>query len=366
MSLDRLFSPFRLKSLSLMNRVVMAPMTRSFSPGGIAPPEVARYYQRRALADVGLIITEATVIDRPASRNDPDVPSFYGEAGLAAWKRVVDAVHAGGGRIVPQLWHVGASRAPGVHWSPPGEMESPSGLRGPGKPLGKAMTEEDIADTIAAYAQAARAAKDLGFDAVEIHGAHGYLIDSFFWEVLNRREDHYGGADVVARSRFAVEVIRAVREAVGEEFCILFRISQWKPQDYQAKLVHSPAELEAWLGPLADAGVDIFHCSQRRFWEPEFDGSQLNLAGWARKVSGRPSITVGSVGLTGEFIGAYMGESSDPASLDDLLERLDQDEFDLVAVGRALLSDPEWARKVRDGRTAELKAFVPAHRETLY
>jgi 2,4-dienoyl-CoA reductase-like NADH-dependent reductase (Old Yellow Enzyme family) len=115
--------------------------------------------------------------------------------------------------------------------------------------------------------------------------------------------------------------------------------------------------LEAFLAPLAEAGVDIFHCSNRRFWEPEFEGSDLNFAGWAKKLTGVPTITVGSVGLSGEFVAAYAGEASQPASIDDLLRRLERDEFDLVAVGRALLQDPDWAVKIRQGRNDELMSF---------
>ncbi len=143
---------------------------------------------------------------------------------------------------------------------------------------------------------------------------------------------------------------------------VILRLSQWKLQDYKIRLAHTPQEMDAWLQPLADAGADIFHCSQRRFWEPEFDGSDLNFAGWAKKLTGKPTITVGSVGLTGEFIGAFGGEVSKPASLDDLLRRLDRGDFDLVAVGRALLADPEWALKVREGRREELQDFT---RETM-
>ena len=129
------------------------------------------------------------------------------------------------------------------------------------------MTEHDIAETIRAFAQAAGEAKALGFDAVEIHGAHGYLIDQFFWHPTNQRTDRYGGQTLAERSRFATELIRAVRKAVGPDFPISLRISQWKLQDYAAKLATTPQEMEAWLVPLAEAGVDIFHCSQRRFWD---------------------------------------------------------------------------------------------------
>ena len=122
--------------------------------------------------------------------------------------------------------------------------------------------------------------------------------------------------------------------------------------------------MAAWLRPLVEAGVDILHCSQRRFWEPEFpeiDGEAgLNFAGWAKKLTGVPTISVGSVGLSGDFLGAFGGESSRPVALDNLVRRLEREEFDLIAVGRALLSDPHWVTKVREGRTAELKAFSPA------
>jgi 2,4-dienoyl-CoA reductase-like NADH-dependent reductase (Old Yellow Enzyme family) len=103
--------------------------------------------------------------------------------------------------------------------------------------------------------------------------------------------------------------------------------------------------------------VDIFHCSQRRFWEPEFEGSDLNFAGWAKKLTGKTTITVGSVGLNGEFLAAFKGESSDPSSLDELLRRFDRGDFDLVAVGRPLLADPNWVSKIKEGKTSELKGF---------
>jgi 2,4-dienoyl-CoA reductase-like NADH-dependent reductase (Old Yellow Enzyme family) len=157
-----------------------------------------------------------------------------------------------------------------------------------------------------------------------------------------------------------------VRAAVGPDYPVIIRLSQWKQQDFAAKLAPTPADMEAWLQPLADAGADAFHCSQRRFWEPEFEGSDLNFAGWAKKLTGRPSITVGSVGLTGEFIAAYGGEASKPASLDRLIAMLERGDFDLVAVGRALLQDPLWAEKVREGRTGELMDFERSAMATLY
>jgi len=366
MASDVLFTPFTFKGLTLPNRVVMAPMTRSFSPGGVATEEVAAYYRRRAENQVGLIITEGTGVDRPASLNDPNIPRFHGEAELAAWKRVVDEVHAGGGLIAPQLWHVGAVRSRSETWQPPGPYDSPSGYSSPGKQFGEPMSEEEVADGIRAFADAAANAKALGFDAIELHGAHGYLIDQFFWDGTNVREDAYGSKELPGRARFAADILRAVRKAVGPDYPVIIRVSQWKQQDFTVKLAHDPKALEAWLGPLVDAGADVIHCSQRRFWEPEFDGSDLNFAGWTKKITGVPTITVGSVGLSGDFIGGYAGEKSEPASLDRLEEMLDRGDFDMVAVGRALLQDPEWVVKIREGRHAELSAFDRSAMATLY
>jgi 2,4-dienoyl-CoA reductase-like NADH-dependent reductase (Old Yellow Enzyme family) len=357
MTAHQLFQPFRLKSLELKNRIVMAPMTRSFSPEGVPASNVADYYARRAEGEIGLIVSEGTVINRPASSNDPNIPHFHGEKPLFGWKAVTDKVHAVGGVMAPQLWHMGVVAPRGSGWLPPAPFEGPSGYVAPGKIGGVAMTEHDIAETIRAFAQAAREAKALGFDAVEIHGAHGYLIDQFFWHPTNQRTDRYGGQTLAERTRFAAELICAVRTAVGADFPLCLRISQWKLQDYTAKLATTPQEMETWLAPLAEAGVDIFHCSQRRFWEPEFTGSDLNFAGWAKKLTGKPTITVGSIGLSGDFLAAFQGEASTPSSLDELLRRFDRGDFDLVAIGRAVLADAEWARKIHEGLSFELRGF---------
>jgi 2,4-dienoyl-CoA reductase-like NADH-dependent reductase (Old Yellow Enzyme family) len=162
---------------------------------------------------------------------------------------------------------------------------------------------------------------------------------------------------MVKRTKFAADVIRGVRAAVSKDFPVLLRWSQWKQQDYTVKLAPTPQALEKFLDPLAKAGVDCFHCSTRRFWEPEFEGSDLNLAGWVKKLSGLPTITVGSVGLNEEFIATYRGASAGPASLDRLIEMFTRGDFDLVAVGRALIVNPNWAEMVKQGKFADLKPF---------
>ncbi|EPB7034216.1 TPA: NADH:flavin oxidoreductase, partial [Pseudomonas aeruginosa] len=300
-----------------------------------------------------------TTVGHKAANGYPNVPRFYGEDALAGWKQVVDAVHAEGGRIVPQLWHVGSVRRLGVEPDASVPGYGPMEKTKDGKVLVHGMSKADIQEVIAAFAQAARDAQAIGMDGVEIHGAHGYLIDQFFWEGSNQRDDEYGGS-LANRSRFAVELVRAVRAAVGADFPIIFRFSQWKQQDYSARLVETPEGLREFLAPLVEAGVDIFHCSTRRFWIPEFEGSELNLAGWTRELTGKPTITVGNVGLDGSEFLQFFGKTDEvaqPASIDGLVERLDKGEFDLVAVGRALLVDPEWAVKVREGRIGDIKPF---------
>ncbi|WP_225808981.1 NADH:flavin oxidoreductase [Streptomyces spinosus] len=357
--------PIRLNGLTVPNRIAMAPMTRMFSPGGVPGEDVRSYYARRAAAGVGLIVTEGTYVGHESAGNSSRVPRFHGEEQLAGWAKVAEDVHAAGGTIVPQLWHIGMVREQGQNPFPDAPAMGPSGLVTAGaEPTGKAMTQKDVDDVVAAFAEAAAAAERIGFDGVELHGAHGYLLDQFLWAGTNRRTDAYGG-DPVARTRFSAEIVAAVRAAVSPDFPVLFRYSQWKQQDYTARLAETPEELEAILTPLAAAGVDAFHASTRRYWLPEFDGSDLNLAGWTKKLTGKPVITVGSVGLDGDFINAFQGEGSPVKGIDNLLDRLEADEFDMVAVGRALLQDPEWAAKVLSDRFDELKPYDAAALKTL-
>jgi 2,4-dienoyl-CoA reductase-like NADH-dependent reductase (Old Yellow Enzyme family) len=357
--------PVTLNGLTVPNRIVMAPMTRMFSPGGVPGEDVQSYYARRAAAGVGLIVTEGTYVGHESAGESSRVPRFHGEDQLAGWAKVAEAVHAAGGTIVPQLWHIGMVRKPGRPPFADAPPVGPSGLRiGESEVTGKAMTQKDVDDVIGAFAEAAAAAERIGFDGVELHGAHGYLLDQFLWAGTNRRTDAYGG-DLSARARFAAEIVAAVRETVSPEFPVIFRYSQWKQEAYDARLAETPEELEAILTPLAAAGVDVFHASTRRYWLPEFEGSDLNLAGWTKKLTGKQVITVGSVGLDGDFIKAFQGEGAAVGSLDNLLDRLERDEFDMVAVGRALLQDPEWAAKVLGDRFDELKPYDAAALTTL-
>jgi 2,4-dienoyl-CoA reductase-like NADH-dependent reductase (Old Yellow Enzyme family) len=378
MTIDALLKPLKLRGCRLANRVVMSPMTRYMSPGGVPTAEVAAYYARRAAAGLGLIITEGVAVSHPMAVDHPGVPRMHGEAALEGWKSVVDAVHAAGGTIWPQLWHQGplwgvehadyvsggGLRPSGV-WGPDdGLISIPAEGRSRALPKTRPMTDSEIQDVVDAYAASARHVKALGFDGVAIHGAHGYLIDSFLWGFTNRRTDRWGG-DHRTRSAFGAEVVRAVRREVGEDMPIALRFSQFKLQDYHAQLAADPAELEALLAPLAEAGVDLFDASQRFFDTPLFEGSPLNLAGWAKAVTGKAAMTVGGVGL-GKSAGPARHNDDSQASANNLprvVERFERGEFDLVAVGRSVLNDPDWFAKACAGRP--FAPFDPANLQRL-
>lgn len=357
--LKPLHEPFELKSFRPKNRFCMAPMSRYFAPGGLLTEAGVDYYRRRAAAEIGTIITEGTGVAIDHTVAADNVPIFAGQEPLAAWKGAVDAVHAEGGMFVPQLWHVGGCEDFNYPDSPHAPLVSPSGFAGPDVPGGRAMTESDIADTAAAFAHSARAAKEMGCDAIELHGAHGYIFDQFFWDKTNLRDDRYGGPDIADRATFTAEVVAACREAVGEDFAIILRVSQWKTYDYDARLARDPDEMHRWLDPLVKAGVDIFHASQRRFWEPEFDGDPRNLGGWIKEMTGKPVITVGSIGMDRDLMQDFVEGVSSPMlnRLEELVAMFERGEFDLVALGRVLLADPDWLMKIEQGRIDELTSY---------
>ena len=381
-ALAPLFTPFQLGELNLPNRIVMAPMTRCSAVDGIPGPGVAEYYRRRAANGVGLIISEGIGIDHPSALGtgplgEINLPVLHGDGATARWREIVDDVHEEDGVIFAQLWHQGVLRLPGSGPHPEAPSASPSGLWGPfdGKTSAPEeylstmrgvseapMTESAIADVIAAFGRSAANAWAAGFDGIAIHGGHGYLIDSFFWSGTNARQDQWG-QDPATRARFAVEIVKEIRRSAAG-LPIAFRFSQWKLQDYDAQLADCPAGLEKFLGPLADAGVDLFDASTRIFHRPAFDGSPLTLAGWAKKITGRPSMAVGGVGLGLELRDSFAGAV--PVMRNEAIgaDAIARGEFDLLGVGRALLADPEWVLKLQSG--AEFNAFHPASLQELY
>lgn len=356
MAIDDLFQPLTVRSLTVPNRFAMAPMTRQASPDGVPGADVAEYYRRRAAGGVGLIITEGVRLPDPAAGYPSSIPTIAGDDVIDGWSRVVRAVHAEGGTIAAQLWHQGAERSDADGVAP----VSPSGVDGLGRPKGRALETHELDDIAALFAQSARTAREVGFDAVELHGAHGYLLDEFFWERTNSRTDGYGG-DLAARTRFPAEVVAAVRAAVGSDYPIIFRFSQWKGLDYTASIADDPTQLQELLAPLVEAGVDVLHPSTRRHYVPAFpDHGEISLAGWTKKVTGLPVIAVGSVGLETQFRSEKQGQVIQPAPVERLVEQFEAGEFDIVAIGRALLADPAWVNRLRDGELGGFAGYDPA------
>ncbi|MCJ0905388.1 NADH:flavin oxidoreductase [Rhodococcus sp. ARC_M6] len=357
-----LFQPLRIRSLELANRIVMSPMTRSRSTDGVPGQDVADYYSRRASGGTGLIVTEGVAIDHATAVDHVNVPNLHTPEALAGWRKVVDDVHAAGGKIVPQLWHVGPLWGAMMQLDPELKPMRPSGEWGPlgvtsytaeyverAQAVTEAMTEQDITDVIAAYARSAVNALEVGFDGIALHGGHGYLLDSFLWEGTNKRDDAWGG-DIERRTKFPVAVVAAIREAVGPDVPIIYRFSQHKQQDFTAKIAETPEELGVILGALVDAGVDVLDASIRRFDVPAFEGSDLSLAGWAKKLTGAVTMAVGSVGL-GKSLRDSRIEGSSPVvdNIPELEKRIGTGEFDLIAIGRLHLADPALATTLRAG-----------------
>jgi 2,4-dienoyl-CoA reductase-like NADH-dependent reductase (Old Yellow Enzyme family) len=368
---EALFAPLHIRELALPNRFVMSPMNRNAAPGGIPGDDIAQFYCRRVTGEAGLLFTGGAGIDHPAAvgvyADRPcNVPTLEAHT-VEGWKHVLAAVHGAGGKLGVQLWHQGVMRTPGTGYHPEAPSCRPSGIWGPtgrrtrispafvarlAEPTAP-LSDAQIVDVVEAYGRSARTAVELGFDVLGIHGSNGYLVDSFLWGETNRRADRWGG-NRRERTRFAVEVVKAVRAAAGERTPIFFRFSQWKHHDLDARLAASPAELEEVLGPIADAGVDVFDASQFDFDVPEFPGSEMNLAGWARKLTGRLSMTVGSVGISRGLYDDHKGDPRAHDNLDAVARRFEGGEFDLIALGRSLLQDPGWVRKARLG-----EPFVP-------
>lgn len=363
---DPLFSPLEVGSVTLPNRLVMSPMTRGFSPDGIVPDSAAEYYGRRADRGIGLIVTEGVAIDSPTAIGNSGaggeaIPDLHGEQSLQAWRSVVDRVHAAGSVIFPQLWHQGGLRLdgsgrhggvsprPSGHWGPdvPAPFFQPDYLA-ERKAMTRPATDEEIADLVSAYARSARNAMALGFDGIAVHGAHGYLPDSFFWHVTNRRSDQWGGSKLGERAAFGAALVRAIRAEIGDA-PIMFRFSQWKLHDYDAQLANTPEELGELLGALADAGVDIFDASTRKFAGPAFAGSPRTLAGWAQHLTGRPSMAVGGVGLAQDLQSSLTQGSAFEDNIQQARDLVGSGECSLIGFGRSLLTNADLGDRLRRG-----------------
>jgi len=369
-----LFEPVNLAGLELCNRIAMAPMTRRLSPDNRVPSQaVVEYYTRRAAGGVGLIITEGTHVDDRHAPDSENVPGIFTDEQAEGWKRVIGSVHAasnnfaGPSRIAVQLWHTGRHAMNPIGPSPIPIQKRDGGF----KDTPREMTEADMDEVVAIFENAARLSLKAGFDSMEIHGAHGYLLDSFLSPASNQRTDDYGGS-FENRMRFPLRVVRAVRAVIDEhaspDYPLMIRFSQWRMEDYAAYAFPDPDHLEQWVLALKEAGIDILHVSTRDATDPGFphlfktdtEDGRRTLAGWTRKLSGgMPTVAVGRVSVSASMDEGAAVETTDPAPAAELIAR---GETDMVAVGRALIANADWCDIVREGRWTDL---VPYRRDML-
>lgn len=331
-----LFTPCTIGNLKLKNRWAMAPMTRRRCHSSIPTDDVAEHYEKRSKGGIGLIITEGVMIDHPLAGHNDGIPTLKEET-MDGWREVIRRCHSHDTKVFPQIWHQGPVVRPGV---------AAFAVQEDGKKVVREATAGDKEELLQAYSSAAANAFKAGFDGLELHGAHGYLLDSFM-----RKGD----------LAYASEVIRETRQQTSPNFPICLRFSNFKVNNYGSQYLNSPASLEKLLKTVIDAGVDFLHPSTKRFWLPGFDENEKSLAWWTRKISDLPTIIVGNIGLkTSEFT------ADGPESLQHLEHMLKEGEFDLAAVGRPVITEPDWVNKVEVGRWDDILDFYEGSTEEIY
>lgn len=331
--------------ISLRNRTVMSAMSRGFAaPGHLATPQMRDYYAKRAAGGVGLILTEGTLIDQSGDGWN-DAPYISNDAEAQAWQPVVDAVHAEGAAIACQLWHMGRishSDYTGVAPVSSTNVAAAGVNRQNDKPYGepRALTPDEMPGVYALYADAARRALDVGFDAVELHMANGYLPDQFLDSRVNDRTDQYGGS-VQNRCRFPLELVEAVLKAVPADR-LMARIS---PSRFMGGLYEWPdlEEMIAYFIPaLWQAGLRVLDvsCANSDYFQTSGKILKMVRPLW-------PGILLGGASLT----------------VDQAEGELEIGNIDLVTWGRAFIANPDLAAKINSG--AEWVPFEDSMRGTL-
>jgi 2,4-dienoyl-CoA reductase-like NADH-dependent reductase (Old Yellow Enzyme family) len=343
-----LLSEFRIGNIQVNNRIGVAPMTRiSATDDGQATEIMLKYYESFANGGFGFLITEGAYPDELYSQGYLNQSGIANENHVAAWKKITDTVHQAGSKIIVQLMHAGAQAQGNTYTD---IYLAPSDIRAKGEKLSiyvgegaydapKPATQEDIQNVIRGFADAAKRAKDAGFDGVEIHGANGYLLDQFLTDYLNQRTDEYGGS-TENRIRLHLQVIEAVRAAVGTDFVVGIRISQGKVSDYLHKWAGAEKDAEIIFSALSRAGVDYIHVTEYDAARPAFEGTELSLAALAKKYGSVPVMANGNL--------------EDPAKAEQLLAR---GEADLITLGKGALANHDWPH--RTAKNQPIREFNP-------
>lgn len=335
-----LFSKITIGNVTLDNRAGLAPMTRtSATETGLPTEKMAKYYANFAKGGFRFILTEGTYTDESYSQGYFKQPGIATKEQLEAWKPVVQAVQEHGSKIFLQLMHAGAL-SQGNRFKE--ETIAPSAVKPKGEQLSfyggsgeftlpKEMTKEDISLLIQGFKISAKHAKEAGFDGVEIHGANGYILDQFLTDYTNQRNDEYGGS-TENRLRLLIEVVKAVREAVGKDFPVGIRIAQAKVNDPDYKWKNGKDDAELIFSRLGKAGVDYIHTSEPKATEPAFVGSEQTLVELAKKHGHTVTIANGSL--------------ENPELVEPLLA---EGKADLVTIGKGALANQDWPNKVLNG-----------------
>lgn len=336
-----ILTPFDIHGLLLANRLAVAPMTRvTATSEGLATERMVEYYRGFARGGFALVFSEGIYPDKAYSQGYPNQPGLADDDQALAWQAVTSAVHAEGAKIVAQLMHAGALSQGNRHCD---TTVGPSAIRPKGEQMSfyygngsyaipEEMTEAQIDDAIEGFAASARRAVTLaGFDAVEIHGANGYLLDQFLTEYSNRRTDQWGG-DVTHRVRLLAETVRRVKRAVNGKAPVGIRVSQGKVNDFHAKWAGAEADAAIVFSSLADAGADFIHVTEFEAWRPAFEGGTASLATLAKKYA--PNVPIVANGSLHD--------------LDRATEML-RSGVDVLALGRGALANPDMPRLLAMG-----------------
>ncbi|WP_244184944.1 NADH:flavin oxidoreductase [Mycobacterium scrofulaceum] len=335
-----LFTTATIGHVDLANRVALAPMTRvSATADGLPTDRIASYYRVFAEGGFALLITEGLYIDDQTSQGYLFQPGIANAAHAAGWQRVVDGVHDRGAKFFAQLMHAGSQSQGNPHttitWGPSAvrpKGEQLAMYRGAGPfEVPQAMTTEQIGQVRAAFVNAARNARDAGFDGVEIHGANGYLLDAFLTDYLNTRTDEYGG-HTAGRVRLAAEVCHDVASAVGDDIAVGIRISQGKVSDNHHRWAGGEEDAAAIFGALGDTGIHYIHTTEYRALAPAFAERGKSLAQLAKQHSKLPVIANG-----------HLDDPRDAAAM------IESGAADLVALAKPALANRDWPHRVRSG-----------------
>ncbi|WP_380247130.1 NADH:flavin oxidoreductase [Kiloniella antarctica] len=338
MTPTKLFEPQKLGKITLSNRLLVAPLTRtSAEADGRVGPLMTSYYTNFAKGGFGAVITEGTYTDQAYSQCYVNQPGITSVAQQESWRPVVEGVKSHGSKIIMQLMHGGALSQCNIYKT---ETCGPSAVlpkgtqmtvyRGLGKyKLPKEITRFEIEQAIEGFVLSARRAKEAGFDGVEIHGANGYLLDQFLTNYTNNRTDSYGGS-VAARVRLAKEIAVAVRGEVGSDFVVGLRISQGKVNDFEHKWTGGIDDAKIIFGALSDIGLDYIHTTEFEADQPAF-GKGETLSALAKRFSVLPVIANGS-----------LHEANRAAAL------LESGGADFVSLGRGAIANSNWPNLTRE------------------